>query len=111
MNYLYAKNAKEISGFGGGYEDCCRKMVVAGMEWLEKHPNADLSYKEYENIYGITADESNDIKLLQKHMNGAINNKSSGAMMQACLGHIMFAHKNGWDKYMEEMTKEKLETK
>jgi hypothetical protein len=102
--YSYSENAGEISGFGGGYEKSCRKMVVAGMEWIDEHPGCTLDYKEYKNIYGITADETPDLLDMQKHMNAAIGNGASGAMMQACTGHIMYAHKNGWDKYMEEMT-------
>lgn len=107
--YSYPENARELSGFGGGYEESCRKMVVAGMEWIDAHPNCDLSYKEFEGIYGMTTDESDDMKEMQTQMNIVINNAASGAMMQCCSGHIMFAHKNGWDKYMEEMTSEEKE--
>lgn len=43
-----------------------------------------------------------------KHMNEAIGNEASGAMMQACTNHVLFAAKNGWDKYIEEMTKPEI---
>ncbi len=102
MKYDYSKIKREISGFGGGYEAACRAMVVAGLQWLDEHPNADVSYKEYENVYGLTTGESDDCKLMEKAML-AVNDGCSGAQMQASKSHIMFIHKNGWDKYVEEM--------
>jgi hypothetical protein len=102
--YQFQEGMQEISGFGGGYEDACRKMVVAGLEWWDAHPDADVSYKEYKNIYGLTTGESDDCKLMEKAMLESVPD-CSGAMMQASKGHIMFIHKNGWDKYVEEMSK------
>ena len=101
--YSYDQIKREISGMGGGYEEACRKMVIAGMEWLDEHPGADISYKEYKNIYGITTGESDDCKAMQKHMNEAIDNEASGAMMQACSSHILAAKKMGWDGYVAKM--------
>ena|ERR1035437_10882903 len=100
--YQFSKEMNEISGFGGGYEKACRNMVVAGLEWLDEHPNADISYKEYKNIYGLTAEETDDCKEMEKAML-TVNDGCSGAQMQACKGHITYIKKNGWDKYIEEM--------
>lgn len=104
MKYDYSKVNREISGFGGGYEKACRKMVVAGLKWWDAHPNADVSYKEYKNIYGLTTGESDDCKKMEEAMLKVVND-CSGAMMQAAKSHIMFIHKNGWEKYVEEMNK------
>jgi hypothetical protein len=103
--YQFTDNMGEISGLGGGYESGCRKMVVAGLEWLDAHPEAVISYQEYKHIYGMTANESPDCEAMQSHMNKAIDNEATGAMMQACTGHVMYAHKNGWDKYVSELEK------
>jgi hypothetical protein len=105
MNYDYSKVKREISGFGGGYEDACRKMVVAGLEWCDSHPGADLSYKEFKGIYGLTTEESADMKLCQEAMCVPCGGDCTCAMMQATMGHLMFIRKNGWDKYVEEMDK------
>ena len=105
MKYDYSKVKREISGFGGGYEDACRNMVIAGLEYLDANPDSDISYKEYKNIYGLTTGESEDCKKMEKAML-TVNDGCSGAQMQASKGHIMFIHKNGWDKYVEEMNKE-----
>jgi hypothetical protein len=102
--YNYTESMCEISGFGGGYEMTCRNMVIAGLEWLDSHPEAKISYGEYKNVYGLTTNESPDCKILQDEMLKASGNDCTGAMMQACLGHVMYAYKNGWGKYVEKMT-------
>ena len=107
MKYDYSKVKGEISGFGGGYENDCRKMVIAGLEWCDKHPEAELSYKEFNGIYGITTGESEDMKLCQDVMFEVVNNDCTGAMTHAAMTHLVFIRKNGWDKYMEEMNKER----
>lgn len=100
--FNYTDGCREISGFGGGYESACRDMVIVGMNWLDKNKKAKINFKQYKNIYGITFDESKDCKKMQKVML-AVNDGCSGAQMQACTNHIMFAHTNGWDKYIKEM--------
>ena len=104
--YQYKENSREISGFGGGYEEACRKMVIAGVEWWDAHAEADVRWKESPNITGIQFNESDDCKAMQKHMNEAIDNEASGAMMQACCNHVLAARRLGWEKYMEEMHEE-----
>ena len=105
--YKYPENIDVISGFGEGseYELDCQKMVIAWLNWLKENKEAKVSFKQYKNIYGITFDESEDCKLLQEHMNKSIGDEATGAMMQACTNHVMYAHTNGWDKYIEEVTK------
>lgn len=109
-NFTYPRNSREISGFGGGYEKACKDMVIEGMKWLEKHPKADISYKEYENIYGLTTGESEDCKRMQNIM-VEVNPGCSGAQMQACLSHIMFAHQHGWEKYIMDMERKENKQK
>ncbi len=101
--YRYTEGMSEISGFGDGYEATCRAMVIAGLEWMDDNPEAKPEYKEYKDIYGITYDENEDAKKLQQAMLEASNNDCTGAMMQASLWHVMFANKNGWEKYTEQM--------
>lgn len=93
--YQFTAEMGEISGFGGGYEDACRKMVIAGLEWCDEHPDAELSYTTLEGVYGLTANESDDMKLMQEAMLTAIGHDCTGAMMQATMGHVMFIRKNG----------------
>lgn len=107
----YTEKMGEISGMGGGYEKVCRDMVLSGVEHLEKNPESVPEFKEYKNIYGITADENEDMKKLQKVMLKASRNDCTGAMMQASTSHVLFVKKNGWKKYVEEMTQKIKEPK
>jgi len=107
INYGYTTEMGEISGFGGGYENACRSMVIAALKWCEENPKAKLSYKEFKGITGLTSDESPDMKKMQEVMLKVTNNDCTGAMMQACMSHVMFIRKNGWDKYRSEMVKRK----
>lgn len=106
--YQYTDDMREISGFGGGYEQACRNMVIAGMEWYDRNPQALVDYKEYKNVYGVIFDESEDCKNLEKAML-AVNNGCSGAQLQASLGHCINAKKMGWEAYQEYMRKLKRE--
>lgn len=101
--YKYTDKCDEISGFGGSYEDGCRKMVIAGMEWFDKHPQSDPKFTEYKNIYGFINDENEDATQLTDHMNKSIDNEATGAMMQACVNHVKYAYKHGWDNYIKKM--------
>lgn len=105
--YEYTADMREISGFGGGYEDACRNMVIAGLNWCDEHWDANVTYKEYENIYGITFDESEDCKKMQEAML-AVNDGCSGAQMQASMSHVMAARKLGWEEYCKQMREMKI---
>lgn len=103
--YQYTEKCREVSGFGGGYEDACRKMVQTGMEWLDKHKEANPTFDQFKNVYGLTTNENDDMKDMQSAMNEAISNGASGAMMQVSTNHVLYANKNGWEKYISEMEK------
>jgi hypothetical protein len=103
--YKYTETCREISGFGGGYEDACRNMVIAGMEWLDSHKDANPTFDQFQNIYGLTTNENADMESMQSAMNKVIDDGASGAMMQASTSHVLYALKNGWEKYIEEMEK------
>lgn len=103
MKYQFTENMQEISGMGGGYEKACRNMVIAGLEWFDKNPDADPKFEQFKNIYGITANENKDMKAMQDAMLKVCEG-CSGAMMQATTNHVLFIKANGWDKYVEEMT-------
>lgn len=106
--YIFTDDMGEISGFGGGYEKECRDMVVRGLEWLDEHPEADLKFSEYKNIYGIINEETEDAKALVKAMLGG-ETGHTGAMVQATVGHVMWIRKNGWDTYVEKKKQHQLD--
>lgn len=95
----------EISGFGGGYEETCRKMALAGMKWLDEHSSADPQFHGYTGIYGVISDDNDDAKVLTKAIIDASGGDCTGAMHQACVSHVMAYKRLGWDGYRAEMLK------
>ena len=115
--YEFTPEMREISGFGGSYEEACRIMVRAGMEWLDAHPDADPQFAGFKNVYGIISDSNADAEALTKAiMDAPVADPdtgepttigkagATGAMHQAAVSHCMFIRKNGWDAYVERMS-------
>jgi len=113
--YKFTSDCRQISGFAGmtimgvsgtKYEQTCREMVIRGMEWFDANPNANPVFKEYENVTGFITEENNDAKALAKYITKGMD--ATGAMVQACVWHILKARKVGWDEYIKESEAEEL---
>ena len=102
--YEWEKGMGEISGFGGDYEKMCRKMLKAGLDWWDAHPKADPKFHGYKGIYGIISEDNKDAKSLTKAVVDASKGDCTGAMHQAVISSILFIRKNGWKKYVKEMS-------
>lgn len=100
--YEFSNDMKEISGLGGEYEQACRKMLIAGLEWLDKYPNADPKYHGYKDIYGIIQEDSRDAKALSAAVISAVSD-CTGAMHQAVVSSLLYIKKHGWQAYTEKM--------
>lgn len=100
----------EISGFGGGYEETCRKMVLAGMKWLDDNPTADPQFHGFKGIYGVITEDNDDAKALTKAIVDASGNDCTGAMHQASVSHAMAYKRLGWDAYRAKMIEREEET-
>ncbi len=104
--YDFTPTMGEISGFGGGYEACCRAMLKAGLLWWDAHPDADPKFHGYEGIYGIISEDNDDAKALSKAViDGANDTGATVAMHQAVISSIFFIRKRGWEAYVAEMSK------
>lgn len=102
--YPWEDGMCELSGFGGEYEDACRRMFYAGLTWLENYPNSDLRAREYENVFGIFIPGSEDAQKLEDTMM-AEEPECSGNMMHQAMNHLFFVAKQGWEKYVEASKK------
>jgi hypothetical protein len=96
-----------ISGFGGGYEQTCQNMVIAGLEWWDANPKADPKFKGFANVFGLIVDENDDAKALSKALSDAALGDCTGAMHQAAVSHVFYAHAHGWPDYVREILKKK----
>ena len=112
----YTAMMREISGFGGGYEEACRAMVLAGVAWLEANPVADPQFSGYRGVYGVITEDNDDAKdLTAAIMNAtvvgadgqpaAVSDGATGAMHQATVNHVLIVKTHGWDWYVNEMSK------
>jgi len=105
--YQFTDDMDEISGFGGGYEQTCRNMLAAGVEWLDAHPSADPQFQGYENIYGVIHEENADAKALSEAIVKATDHDCTGAMHQTVITHCLFIRQNGWEEYCKIKKKER----
>ncbi len=103
MKYNFTPEMGEISGFGGGYEDTCRSMLNAGLEWFDEHPEADPQFHGFKNVFGIVIEDNEDAKALSKAVTD-VTNDCTGAMHQAVISHIFAIRKIGWDAYVTKMS-------
>lgn len=102
--YAWRPGMGEISGFGGGYEQACRRMLRAGLAWLDAHPTADPKISTSNSVYGIIREDNVDAKELSAVVGNA-EDGCTGAMHQAVMSSLLFIRKHGWEKYVEEMSR------
>lgn len=108
--YRHTEDMGEISGFGGGYEECCQDMLEAGVRWLDENPqNRDLKGHGYKNVTGIFETDSDDAKALEKVILAAAKGEATGAMHQVVMQRLFFIANKGWDAYCEEIRKSETE--
>lgn len=108
----------EISGFGGGYEAVCQAMVLAGINWIDEHPDCILEVEQYKNVFGISTPTTPDMEALEKTMMDAevwhegekvqdrAGDDCTGAMVHAAHNHVLAYKRLGWEEYVKQMSKE-----
>ncbi len=106
--YEFTREMGEISGFGGDYEEVCRKMLLAGVKWINKNPNLKLEFTEYQNVFGIINSKNENAKNLEKAILKAVKGDCTGAMLHAVISHLIYIKKNGWENYVKEMIKREM---
>lgn len=100
----------EISGFGGGYEECCRRMLLKGVAWLDAHPHSNPFVTAPEGVFGLATARNIDAEALESAFTKD-EPDITGAMHHAVFGHLMFIKKHGWDAYVAEMRKRPADEK
>lgn len=105
QSYRHTPDMPEISGFGGGYEQCCQDMLEAGVKWLEENPQPDLQAQTLKNVYGIFDETSEDAKALGKVVVEAAKGEATGAQHHAVMSRLFYIAKHGWGSYCQELRK------
>jgi hypothetical protein len=95
----------DLSGFGGGYEDMCQRMLWRGVGWLaEAEPPVEMwsQAKSYAGVWGVVSTEGQNLKALEAAIIRP-GDDVTGAMHQCVMGHLAFIHRNGIDAWREHM--------
>lgn len=98
----FSHEMREVSGFGGGYEEACRRMVLAGVEHLSTWQGDAPKVGESDVIVGVHMNQNDAAQALEDAMVKAGGDDLSGAMVQFSIRHARRAHHIGWYKYVEE---------
>lgn len=102
----------DISGFGDGYEECCQKMLTAGLKFLADRAAFDWdSYSQYKNVIGFMTTDGADGKALDKVLLNAADKLggSSGAMHQAVVNHLHYISNHSYREWLEQAAKRRPE--
>lgn len=102
--YEYTNDMHELSGFGGSYEEACRRMAVVGATWLDEHPG---ELKRWREMDGQCRSDPQYAAFEQAV--GNVEPDCTGAMHGAAVSHAFAIHKMGWDAYAAEMRRLRAE--
>lgn len=94
----------DISGFGGGYESTCQKMIWQAVKYLVENKPKDLTSKQSKSITGVCINEGKDGEAFDEAMMNGIDG-ATGAMHQYATNHARFIYEKGYDKWFEKMAK------
>lgn len=115
LDKQWSEDMGEISGFGGGYEAVCRAMVLAGIRWIDEHPDADLHFEASPQIFGVAIEKGHDAILLTAAMMDApvyhdgkllhehVKQDCTGAMHHAAINHVLAYKRLGWVEYQRQL--------
>ena len=112
---VWTDDLGEISGIGAdnpGYEADCRRMIMAGVEWLEAHPNAEIAITrsrpgtvvaEWERVY--SGDTPHGHELLQALHRACCADQGdsrgpTALQMGAAIELLRFIEAYGWDTFV-----------
>lgn len=110
--YRHTPEMGEISGFGGGYEQCCQDMLEAGVVWLNQHPEREeLRFKGYEGVFGWMKPVSDSAKQLEQAVLVASRREATGAQFHAVIERLLYISQNGWQSYCDALVQRQREKK
>lgn len=104
--WKWDNDMKELSGFGGGYEQTCRNMLSAALNWFEKNPKSSPKFHGFKDVYGICIADNKDAESLRNAIL-KVDKGCSGAMYSCVVNTALWIHANGWDKFVIEIKKKK----
>jgi hypothetical protein len=89
--YRYTDKCRYLYAGGGDKELVCQEMVIAGVQWLEEHPDVD--------------DGGESLNLVLVEASGGRHSESLGTLLMVSTIHARRAVKLGWDAYIRMQEK------
>lgn len=116
---LFTDDMGEVSGIAlrnPGYEADCRRMIMAGADWLAAHPNAEIAITKampagvaftgnWEDVFeGDTPHGHELLQVLHRACCADRGDKRgpSALMMAGVIEHIRWIERHGWEAYVAE---------
>ena len=98
MKYEFKDWMREISVFGGSYEEACRTMVLRCVNWFDEHPNEKANLSTFKSVNDIEKEYPQVIEEVCHDI------EPSGDMFNTSMAHAFFIVTNDWDFYVSKMT-------
>lgn len=106
--YVWTEDMGEISGMarlgipnGLEYEQQCRVMLFAGVNWLDANPALDPRYEIIPGVFGVISSANPAAKSLEDAILKSTPD-ATGAMMHAVILNLLRVKRIGWDEYVIE---------
>jgi hypothetical protein len=101
--YGFTEDMGQISGRRGAFEAQCRRMLFAGLAWLEAHPDANPQFSSVRVLCGVVDDDNDDAKALSDAVMAAADGDCTDAMHESVITACLFVKDYGWDGFQAAM--------
>lgn len=80
-------------------------MVLAGIQWMDEHPDAEPKFTGYRDVFGVILEDNDDACALTQVIIDAARDHggATGAQHHASIQHVMAYRRLGWERYCAEL--------
>jgi len=103
LQYEWNDEMDEVSGLGGEYEEACREMIAAGLQWLEDNDGPVVKFSGGQNVTARIGPAAGEIDDLREHMASVVEFDVTPSMLHVCVKHALYAYDIGWLSYTTRM--------
>jgi len=105
VKYEWTEDMGEISQFGGAYEECCRDMLFAALEWFDEHPGAERLFTGSADPFRVMHGENEEARSLSEAIRKAAKARGGAteAMFRFTLHVALVVQEDGWEAFQEAM--------
>lgn len=108
FSWEWTEDMGEISGFGGGYEESCKRYMRIALAYFCAFPDEFKRFLQEEK----TDDEKKALNKLEYQIGSVMDNGwdsgASGAQIMAAFSHAARVYRFGWESYKKEMRERRI---